>query len=523
MPGYGRDYSVAAGRSMRELLTDVAVLEDTEKHLLAHQRKTTLSLAETRLKPSSRRLRLREIQNPLALISRLPDEMLLYIFELAVYSQSTTSSWHVGQLVETTLSRVSCYWRNIVIRSPRLWARIIVTPDIHTDDIGIHLKRSGSRALDVEFIGWRDYMHSFLKPQHFDHILNTLLVSARRWRTIIVSDMCGALLTCLNHRLYDYPTLELPMLKRITFRAQRPEQSFYWSCLINQSIESLDAENVSLPATLAMSRPNALNITTLTHLTLRVRDGMPSARTGIDFSMFRLLSSSAPNLMHLALHGQPISVTIQDSPETDTALDLPGLRTLVLHPGTLTPRYLRGFIAAIKAPGLRRFELVFPDHEAPGEDISDLLIEPQSAKSIFPCLSTASLQNAVRRNTAGRFALAFQTVTQLQLAGSGTTALLVKCLKSPSPSNNAHQDTPRLNLEEMTLSSPSSATLHHLHAWARASHEIGQPVPRMVIQGPLRNDPLFPDLCNALRKHTHVVLVDVAMSSFKGTNGQFAD
>ncbi|KIJ62906.1 hypothetical protein HYDPIDRAFT_168862 [Hydnomerulius pinastri MD-312] len=511
MSGYSRDYSVVASHSMKEVLTDVAVLEDREKHLLTHQRKITLSLAGTRSKLSSR---LRELQNFPALISRLPDEILLYIFELAVYSQSTTSSRHVGQLVETILSRVSRYWRIIAFRSPRLWARLIVTPDIHTDDIDIHFKRSRGRALDVEFVGWRDYMHSFLKPQHFDHILNTLLVSAHRWRTITVSDMCDSLLTCLNHRLYDYPTVKLPMLKRITFRAQRPEQSFYLSCLMNQSLENLDAENLSFPATLAISRPNVLNTTALTHLTLRVRDGTP-ARKGIDFSLFRLLSSRAPNLGHLALHGQPISVANRNSPETDTALELPGLRTLVLHPGTLTPHYLRDFIAAIKAPSLRRFELIFPDHEAPGEDISDLLVEPKSAKSIFPCLSTASLQNAARGNTAGRFAFAFQTLTQLQLAGSGTTAVLVHCLKSSTPSNNAHQDTPRLNLEELTLSSPSSATLHHLHAWARARHENGQPVPRMVIQGPLRNDLLFPDLCNALRKHTHVVLVDVAMSSFK--------
>ncbi|KAF8840915.1 hypothetical protein BDN67DRAFT_588258 [Paxillus ammoniavirescens] len=506
----GRSHCVVAGHSTKELLTDLATLEETEKYLLSQQQTIALSLAETRLRLSLRRARIRETQNSPALVYRLPDELLLFIFELAVYTQSPGG----GPRIETILSRVSSYWRNMFLRTPLLWARISVTPSIRTKDIDVHLKRSGARALDIEFVGWRDIPDSFHRPQHFDYILNSLLVSAHRWRSIYISDMCDALLTCLNHALYDYPSFKLPVLKAIVFRPQHFNQQFSLSCLLSRSLETMDVENLSLPAVLLKSYPNMLSTTILTHLTLRARATEP-IRTAIDLSVFRLLISGAPNLRHLALYGQPISTVNQNSADVNMALEFPCLSTLVLQPGTLKPGYLRDFINAAKAPNLRRFELMFPDHEVHGQDISDLLFEPQSARPKFPCISVASLQNVASTNTSAGFAIAFQATTHLRLSGSDASTVLVDQSAGISGPHQACQEVSWSNLQELTLVDPSPATMRHVHAWARARKDNAQTVPLVIIQDLIHHFPSFPSLCNTLREFARVTLVDIDMGVFE--------
>ncbi|KIK84753.1 hypothetical protein PAXRUDRAFT_698694 [Paxillus rubicundulus Ve08.2h10] len=148
------------------------------------------------------------------------------------------------------------------LRTRLLWARISATPSIRTKVIDIHLRRSGARAFNIGFVGWRDIPDSFHRPQHFDCILNSLLVSAHRWRSIYVSDMCDALLMCPTHALCDYPTSKFSVLKAIVFHPQHLNSRFSFSCLLSCSLESMDV--------------------------------VRATGTAIDFSVFRLLISGAP-------------------------------------------------------------------------------------------------------------------------------------------------------------------------------------------------------------------------------------
>lgn len=402
-----------------------------------------------------------EMQNFLAPISRLPNEMLLAIFEEVVACQDPGADGRA----EFTISKVSRRWRDLAIHSPRLWRRVSITPRVGPSMLELY-KTRGSRALDIEIWGWKD-RRDF---QRFDTALEKMLDSASRWRSLSIACVCDSHLSHLTLKLSHIG--HFSGLKHFTFRALRPGQTCSVSFLMETgttahphsasqtlspcTLKSLDAENFTLTGDLGSVHARATqSFARLSSLTLRrYSNDARSFRIMIDFSAFRAMLSAIPNLTTLVLHGQPLRfrtdpVSGQDDMHgssvgvgggtgagTSTAtISLPYLHTLVLHPGVLKPRYLQHTISAIHAPALRHFELVFPDSKISGQNIVERLFVDAShsvssftsssateehmrrRRPRFPRVETLVLNNASSAGTALAFIHAFPCTTQLTLGG----------------------------------------------------------------------------------------------------------
>lgn len=429
-----------------------------------------------------------EMQNFLAPISRLPNEMLLAIFEEVVACQDPLAEGRA----EITISKVSRRWRDLAIHAPRLWRHVSITPRVAPSMLEMYKTRA-SRALDIEIWGWKD-RRDF---QRFDAALEMILDSAGRWRSLLIAGVCDSHLSHLTLKLSHVG--HFSGLKHFTFRAFRPGQTCPVSFLMegatqaqahgaNQTLspctlKSLDAENFTLTGDLGGINARAVqNLSRLSSLTLRrySNNDARSLRIMIDFSAFRAMLSAIPNLTTLVLHGQPLRFrtgTVGGLQSTGnmhgggiglaanlSAITLPHLHTLVLHPGVLKPRYLQHTISAIHAPVLRHFELVFPDSKISGQNVVErLFLDAQpltpfasssssstftpytSSSSMthehlrrrrprFPRVETLVLNNASSAATALAFIHAFPNTTQLNLGGVdvGSFSLVLRANAGPS-------------------------------------------------------------------------------------------
>ncbi|KAG2348121.1 hypothetical protein BDR05DRAFT_875376, partial [Suillus weaverae] len=99
------------------LRQEVCALENRRKELLVRLEETNTSLVEVQTLLTRKTAQAHTVQNILAPVSRLPDEVLLAIFEEAVRSQEQ------GQVTRTeiAISYTSHHWRQVVVNAPRLW------------------------------------------------------------------------------------------------------------------------------------------------------------------------------------------------------------------------------------------------------------------------------------------------------------------------------------------------------------------------------------------------------------------
>ncbi|KAI6154205.1 hypothetical protein BKA82DRAFT_4098702 [Pisolithus tinctorius] len=120
---------------------------------------------------------------PVSPIDRLPNEMILRIFELILGTARAEDKnccvrWK-GQLAE-----VSRRWRNVILRSPCLWTTIRVSSSWNTALIEAHIMRSSKSPLDIEISPWRN---SVLKDRPLLQRLELVVPCAERWRSLTIS------------------------------------------------------------------------------------------------------------------------------------------------------------------------------------------------------------------------------------------------------------------------------------------------------------------------------------------------
>ncbi|KAG6372245.1 hypothetical protein JVT61DRAFT_8046 [Boletus reticuloceps] len=448
-------YNTSAAQTLAGLRVEVQRLRDEEDHLQRRIHRDQSSLEQIQTLMYARINKANEMQNFLAAISRLPNEMLLAIFEEAV----------------------SRRWRDLAIHSPRLWRRVCITPRIAPRMLEMYKTRA-SRALDIEIWGWRD-RRDF---QRFDAALEMMLDSSSRWRSLSIACVCDTHLSHLTLKLSHVG--HFSGLKHFTFRALRPGQTSSIAFLMESAtppqphhpgqalapcaLKSLDAENFTLTGDLSSIHARATqNFARLSSLTLRrYSNDARSFRIMIDFSAFRAMLTGIPNLTTLVLHGQPLRFRTDPvggqqgqneihgsslgggigAAANAAMIALPQLHTLVLHPGVLKPRYLQHTISAIYAPALRHFELVFPDSKISGQSVVERLFvdasPPKSSSSStsyasyassslvpeehmnrrhprFPRVETVVLHNASSAGTALAFIHAFPYTTQCKIGRWG--------------------------------------------------------------------------------------------------------
>ncbi|OJA12769.1 hypothetical protein AZE42_07917 [Rhizopogon vesiculosus] len=390
-----RNCQSSVDKSLFQILqAETAHLAGKELELTAQIRSLTETLASVRSSLSIKRARASECMKRFSPAARLPDEIWLAIFWEAVWSQDVSSRIRV----ESAISCVSRRWRRITLHTTRLWTRVCVTPDMDERDVRLHLLRSAALPLEVEVWGWWDYRDSFIRPLHFERTLVAVLPSASRWQRVTIGVLCDSLLTCLSFILRTVGSFDT--LQQVTFKAQHPGQICPPTLLMGNlapNLRSVDVENIALTArSHCLRRHDFECFASVTHLTLRLHEGDARAlKTMTELQAFRALLLRMPNLVSLSLYGEPVCFKSPASLE-DTTITLPRLQTLILHPNTVQPRYLRDLIAMIVVPDLRHFELVYPDSSTQGQDISDLLFIEGYGQSTprFPLVEHLVLNNA---------------------------------------------------------------------------------------------------------------------------------
>lgn len=491
------------------LQQEVCALENKRRELLVRLEETNTSLVEVQTLLTRKTSQAHTVQNLLAPVSRLPDEVLLAIFEEAVRSQEQ------GQVTRTeiAISYTSHHWRQVTVNAPRLWNSLCIRAEVPVAMLQIYLSRSSSIPLTIEFrereTAWPGADKRSMA--HLGSALDAISPSVPRWRRIVVL-----------HRSYPYFThvfrelrkaAPLKMLQSISMRS--PGVCGPCPLLLGDSapaLESLEVEDMPLPPPVTQTFDAArYSVAGLTTLRLRVHGmGVGSSHAATDPSAFRALIGSAPMLSTLEIYGQPINFGQERVDEEDVLpLEIPRLRTLVLRPGTQHPRDLRHFISVIKAPTLRQFELVYPDNAPPGQDVSDLLFDPFPLAR-FPCVETVRLHNAVHADTVEAFMNAFPVAARITL-GSPDAG----CLFEKQTSSNTHSPWTSSHIQHLTVVSPLHNTLLQMYEWLLSAARQGHRLPIITLEGPIRgiDNPEFLTQSSKLASCTEVRLCGVGLST----------
>ncbi|KAG0699252.1 hypothetical protein DFH29DRAFT_1081361 [Suillus ampliporus] len=483
------------------LQAEAAHLERKELELASQIRDLSEALVSVRSTLSRIRTRESECVKRISPAARLPDETLLAIFEEAVLSQDVQSRTRV----ESAISRVSLRWRRIALHTARLWTRVCVTPDADERDMQLHLLRSATLPLDVEVWGWWDYRDSFTRPHHFEHTLATVLPSASRWRRITIGASCDSLLTNLSFILRTVGSFDA--LQQVAFKAQQPGQMCPATLLMGKSapnLRSIDVENIVLTARSPCLRHRDFNcFIGVTHLTLRLHEGDARAlKTMTELQGFRALLSRTPSLVSLSLYGELVCVKSATNLDDEDNITLPRLQTLILHPNTVRPRYLRNLVAIVMAPDLRHFELVYPDSSIQGQVISDLLLNKgcEEPTPRFPLVERLVLHNAASITAAAAFIQAFPAVEHLTISGADVGIF-------NQPTWEVTGGSWR-NIKRLTLRPFQRDHLTLVVDWLDAITSNGE-VQAPLVQGPITDCPTILHLYEELKRYTQVELLDV--------------
>ncbi|KAG1736557.1 hypothetical protein EDB19DRAFT_1990722 [Suillus lakei] len=486
---------------IRMLQSEAAHLERKELEIASQIRALSEALVSVRSTLSTIRVRASECVKRISPAARLPDETLLAIFEEAVMSQDVCSRTRV----EIAISRVSHRWRRIALHTPRLWTRVCVTPDADKRDMQLHLLRSATLPLDVEVWGWWDYRDSFTRPHHFEHTIAAVLPSASRWRRIQIGASCDTLLASLSFILRTVGPFDA--LQQVTFKAQQPGQTCPTTLLMGKlapNLRSIDVENLVLTARSPCLHNHDFGcFISVTHLTLRLHEGDARAlKTITELQGFHALLLRMPSLVSLSLYGELVCVKSVTSLEDEGSITLPRLQTLILHPNTVRPRYLRNLIAMVMAPDLRHFELVYPDSLTQGQDISDLLLKKgcEQPTPRFPLVERLVLNNAASTTAAAAFIQAFPGVDQLTISGADVGIFNQSTWKVTGGSWR--------NITRLTLQPSQRDRLSLVVDWLDAITSNGE-AQAPLIQGPITDCPTILHLYEQLKPYTQIELLDM--------------
>ncbi|KIM59340.1 hypothetical protein SCLCIDRAFT_27443 [Scleroderma citrinum Foug A] len=115
-------------------------------------------------------------------IDRLPNELLLRIFELSIHASILAfPSCDVHRHRKRDLAGVSRHWRDLILHFPRFWTTIRPSPTWGKSFVKAHVTRSSGSPLDIEICA-QDV------TQTFSASVGILVDCAQRWRSLIIQD-----------------------------------------------------------------------------------------------------------------------------------------------------------------------------------------------------------------------------------------------------------------------------------------------------------------------------------------------
>ena len=131
-------------------------------------------------------------------IKRLPVELLLRIFALCIADPTS-----VGSMQQ--LAGVSCFWRDLILNTPRFWTSIQVSPYRSLSFLRIQLKRSRQAPLRIRIQEWLTLSYKFALES-----LAVIIRATSRWSTLLISgnsvEFTQVLVSLLRRE--EFPSLE---------------------------------------------------------------------------------------------------------------------------------------------------------------------------------------------------------------------------------------------------------------------------------------------------------------------------
>ena len=290
-----------------------------------------------------------------AQIGRLPNELLSYIYSLAISSRNDAveGTYFDDYRARMKLAMVSRRWRDIILNTPKFWTTIEVDSSLPSPET--HLERNRNAPLDVIIRYPMSGNGHEVEP--FYENISCLISSAHRWRTLaLVGD----------DRYWPTHTLMPDELKHSTFPSLKSVVLYP-----GPSRDAIEGWPLTYPDFLAPEYTPVLE-----HIELR--NYVPSP----DFHTADALKS-----LELALYSVPDSVSMflyQISTESLTNLSLMGdITSLTLTPNSIQFPFLhtlslqvvgvKQFLEAIDAPNLTQFVYVRrSDEDRPAAVFGDL-------------------------------------------------------------------------------------------------------------------------------------------------------
>ncbi|KAH7906018.1 hypothetical protein BJ138DRAFT_1163587 [Hygrophoropsis aurantiaca] len=399
-----------------------------------------------------------EYVNSFALIHRLPNEILVIIFELAVagHDPNFPCPQYNSRPSEFNISYVSRRWRDIAVNTPSLWTKWSTRITPSNNLMSIYFHRSFNLKVDVDLCYWEaDTKTSVCQACASEgqagkhHVASELLeTSMQRFRSLKISDIATSLAELLERIALTVSSSPTPSFMSLT-------------CL-------------SINANFAND--------------LRWKDNL------LNFQEFRNILFAAPNLAVLQLADAVIPCSeIMDLEETE-CIELPSLMRMRLGgPYSEPGLYSTGVLAALKAPRLRCLDF---GYSFPEDDVDQLhyAFFKKDHTPRFPSVQELSLSTSDEDEDNTDFfdvvVEAFPTVTDVTLNDTDIRQIGAALDWAIQPSEGGYASDPWPCLQHLSLYQPSDNDLPVICAWLKSRSERIREPRRLSfkVRGPLQNN-----------------------------------
>lgn len=179
--------------------TELAQLQSTERALVQQ-------LLAVRVAVETQKCKISELAKAQpSLVDRLPIELVTRIFSFVLMCNNEDPRLFLKLLRKRRkiLARVSPFWRELVCNTPSFWSDVGLTRSSRPKSFLRRLKRSRECPLHVTILNAPG-------GSEMDTLLDILLASTNRWRTLRVQGITQSVLSDLLHKFnqFEFPCLE---------------------------------------------------------------------------------------------------------------------------------------------------------------------------------------------------------------------------------------------------------------------------------------------------------------------------
>ena len=181
---------------LMEARTKLALLEEQQQGVVDQ-------LYVIRAAVRTQRMKVEELARRIpAPINRLPDELLLQIFELSIHaSVAAFQECDVHRHCKRKLAGVSRRWRDVVLHSPSLWTTIKLSPTWSESFVAAHVVRSSQSLIDIEMCYCERVTQAFCMS------VALLVTCHQRWRSLrLTHDSSGGIVLAAFLRITENVT-----------------------------------------------------------------------------------------------------------------------------------------------------------------------------------------------------------------------------------------------------------------------------------------------------------------------------